>query len=192
VSLIEGMNIVYDETESRGFIRLNLVALALTLVLMLIALVSLALVAILPGLVGALGLTGMAFTLIQWLRWPLLALVVIGALAMLYRFGPSRDAPQWRWVSWGAGLATLLWILGSIGFSLYVRNFADYNQTYGSLGAVIILLMWFWLSAFVVLMGAELDAEMEHQTKVDTTRGESRPMGERGAHVADTLGSQKS
>ena len=187
-AIIEGLNMIYDEEEKRGLIRLNLVALALTLGLIVIAIVSLALVAVLPGLLAGLGIGGVTGGLFTWLRWPLLALVAVVGLAVLYRFAPSRDAPRWRWVSWGAVIATALWIAGSMLFSFYVRNFATYNETYGSLGAVIILLMWFWLSAFVVLLGAELNAEMEHQTARNSTRGSAEPRGHRGAHAADTLG----
>jgi membrane protein len=108
-------------------------------------------------------------------------------LAALYRFAPSRAAPRWRWVTWGAGIATLIWVLGSIAFSIYVRNFGNYDATYGSLGAVIILLMWLWLSAFVVLLGAEVNSEMEHQTERDSTTGAPEPRGRRGAQVADEV-----
>lgn len=187
-ALIEGLNISYDEEEKRGFLKLNLVAFALTLGLLVTMLVSMGLIVVLPALLGGLGLGSTAQTLVNWLRWPLLALVAIVGLAVIYRFAPSRDRPRWTWVSWGAVLATLLWIIGSIAFSIYVSHFGSYNETYGSIGAVVVLLMWFWLSAFIVLMGAELNAEMEHQTRRDTTQGEPDPMGERGAEVADTLG----
>jgi membrane protein len=170
-ALIEGINMIYDETEKRGFIRLNLTALALTLAMIAVVLVSLGLIAVLPGLLGSLGLGGLARAFITWLRWPLLALVAMVALAILYRLAPSRDTPRWRWVSWGAVIATGVWIDGSMAFSYYVRNFANYNETYGSLGAVIILLMWFWLSAFIILAGAELNAEMERQIERGRKRG---------------------
>jgi membrane protein len=187
-ALIEGLNIIYDEEEKRGFIMLNLVALGLMLATIVMVAVSLALIAVLPALLGNLGLGGLARGVIAWLRWPLLALMVVVGLAVLYRFGPSRDAPRWRWVSWGAVIATVVWIAGSMAFSLYVRNFAGYNETYGSLGAVVILLMWFWLSAYIVLMGAELNSEMERQTARDSTEGPDRPLGGRGARAADTVG----
>ena len=109
------------------------------------------------------------------LRWPILFGVALIVLAIIYRYGPSRTPARWRWVSWGAAVATAIWTLGSIAFSIYVQNFGSYNETYGSLGAVVILLMWFWLSAFIVLLGAELNSEMEHQTERDsTTAGRSR------------------
>jgi membrane protein len=121
-------------------------------------------------------------------RWVVLALLVLVALAVVYRFAPDRANPRWRWVSGGAVVALLLWLLGSIGFSWYVDKFGNYNQTYGALAAVIILLLWLYLSAFAVLLGAELDAETERQTARDTTTGPERPLGQRNAEVADTLG----
>ena len=190
-SLIEGLNIIYDEEESRGFIKLNLTAFGLTLLMIVMMVGVLGLIVVLPVVLQGLGLGSAVETLIALLRWPLLALVALVALALLYRFAPSRATPRWRWVSWGAGVATVLWVVGSIAFSIYVSNFGSYNETYGSLGAVIVLLMWFWLSAFIVLMGAELNSEMEHQTAKDSTTGEPQPMGERGAHAADTVGEKQ-
>ena len=187
-ALIEGLNIAYDEEEKRSFLRYNLVALGLTLGAIVALIVALGLVAVLPALLGNLGLGATAATLITWLRWPLLFVLAMAGLAVLYRYAPSRDEPRWRWVSWGSVIATVLWTLGSIAFSLYVRNFASYNETYGSLGAVVILLMWLWLTAYIVLLGAELNSEMEHQTAQDTTAGPARPLGERGARMADTVG----
>jgi membrane protein len=128
-------------------------------------------------------------TALRWtaslLRWLLLAALLIVALAVLYRYAPDRDEPRWGWVSWGSGIATLLWLLASIGFSFYVNAFGNYNKTYGALSGVIILMFWLFLSAFVVLVGAELNAEMELQTAKDTTAGPTRPMGDRDAHAAD-------
>ena len=120
-------------------------------------------------------------------RWPVLALLLITGMALLYRYGPSRDEPKWRWVSWGAVFATAVWIIGSLGFSYYVSNFGSYNETYGSLGAVVILLMWFLLTAYAILIGAEMNGEVERQTEKDTTTGEEEPMGRRGAYSADTV-----
>jgi membrane protein len=153
--------------------------------------VSLAVIAVAPVLLETVGLGGIGELLITLLRWPLLFAVAVVGLALLYRYGPSRDEPRWQWVSWGAVLATTLWIAGSIGFSLYVKYFGSYNETYGTLGAVIVLLMWLWLSAFIVLLGAQLNAESEHQTTRDSTRGAPQPMGQRRAYVADTIGERK-
>jgi membrane protein len=187
-ALIEGLNIIYDEDEKRGFFRLNLMALGLTLGMIVVLIVSVALIMAAPTLLGSLGLGSTVQTLVAWLRWPVLFVVAVVGLGILYRFAPSRDEPRWHWVSWGAVLATVLWLVASILFSIYVQNFGSYNETYGSLGAVVILLTWFWVSAFIVLMGAELNAEMEHQTKRDTTKGKPQPIGKRGTHAADTVG----
>ncbi|MGQ4877496.1 YihY/virulence factor BrkB family protein [Billgrantia sp. LNSP4103-1] len=185
---MEGLNIVYEEEESRGFIKRTAIKLVLTLGLIIMTLVTLGTITAIPAIVEMMGLPDLIGTLVNLARWPLLMLVTMLAITVLYRYAPDRDEPRWQWISPGSVMAVLLWIAGSIGFSLYVSNFGSYNETYGSLGAVIILLMWFWLSAFIVLMGAELNSEMEHQTKQDTTAGDPNPMGQRDAHVADTVG----
>jgi membrane protein len=187
-ALFTALNIAYDEEEKRGFITLNALALILTLGALVFGIVALALIAVLPALLGQLGLQAIARVAVSLVRWPLLAVAVMVALAVLYRYGPSRDRPRWNWVSWGAVVATVLWLVASILFSVYVANFGSYNETYGSLGAVVVLLMWLYLSAYIFLMGAELNSEMEHQTARDTTRGEEQPMGQRGAQKADTVG----
>ncbi len=187
-SLISALNIVYDEREKRGFVRLTLISLGLTLAIIVFLIVGLAAIAAMPALFGNLGLPETVRQLASWLRWPVLGLGFVIGLAVLYRYAPSRDEPRWRWVSWGAVLATVLWLVGSALFSWYVSNFGSYNETYGSIGAVAVLMMWLWLSALIVLLGAELNAEMEHQTGRDTTRGADQPMGQRGAYVADTVG----
>jgi membrane protein len=187
-SLISALNIVYDEPEKRGFIRLTLISLGLTLGIILFLIVGLAAIAAMPALFANLGLPESIKQLASWLRWPILGLAFVIGLAVFYRFAPSRDEPRWRWVSWGAVAATVLWLVGSALFSWYVSNFGSYNETYGSIGVVAVLMMWFWLSALIVLLGAELNAEMEHQTERDTTRGRERRIGERGAYVADTVG----
>jgi len=187
-AMIEGLNIIYDEEEQRGFIKLNLVTLILTLGLIVMMIVALATITVIPALLGNLGLGEVFGTLLNYARWPVLLVVALVGLAILYRYAPSRQQPQWRWVSPGAVTATVLWLIGSVAFSIYVRNFGSYNETYGSLGAVVILLMWFWVSAFVVLFGAELNCEIERQTARDTTTGRPKPRGERGAYAADTVG----
>lgn len=187
-ALINALNVTYDEHEKRGFVQLNLVALGLTVLTILIGVLALAAIVVLPAVLNMIGLGQTVEVLLNWLRWPLLALALVVVLAAVYRYGPSRRQPRWRWVSWGAVLATILWLLGSAAFSLYVRYFGSYNETYGSLGAIVILLMWFFLSAYIVLLGSEINAEMEHQTRRDTTAGGNQPLGQRGAHVADTVG----
>ena len=152
------------------------------------ALISIWALAFDPLQLDTIGLGPVVQTLLGLLRWPILFGVALIVLAIIYRYGPSRTPARWRWVSWGAAVATAIWTLGSIAFSLYVQNFGSYNETYGSLGAVVILLMWFWLSAFIVLLGAELNSEVEHQTERDSTTGPPQPLGARGAYVADHVG----
>ncbi len=190
-ALMTALDIAYDEREERSFVRFNGLALLLTLGTVVTVIVALALIVVLPAVLGNLGLGGVAQTAVSWVRWLLLAAGMIAALGILYRVAPDRDQPEWRWVSWGSVGATALWIIASVLFSWYVSNFGSYNQTYGSLAAVVILMLWFWISAYVILLGAELNAEMEHQTRRDTTAGEPQPMGERDAYAADTLGKRQ-
>jgi membrane protein len=186
--LVKSLNLVYDERETRGFLKLRGLSLLLTLGAIVVAVVALALITVFPAVIDDLGLGEAGELAASIGRWVILALLVLVALAVLYRFAPDRANPRWRWVSWGAVVALVLWLLGSFGFSWYVDNFGKYNQTYGALAAVIILLLWLYLSAFAVLLGAEFDAEIERQTARDTTTGPERPLGQRGAEAADTLG----
>jgi membrane protein len=186
--MIKGVNAAYDEEETRGFLKVRGLALALTLAAIVVGLVSLGLIAVLPAVLDTLGLGAVGQFLARWLRWPVLAVLVAAFLAVIYRFAPDRDQPRLQWVSWGAVVATVLWLIGSGLFSLYVSNFGDYGATYGALAGVIILLLWLFLTGFVVLLGAEINAEMERQTRRDTTKGEEQPMGERRAQAADTVG----
>jgi membrane protein len=186
--LITALNIAYEEKERRGFFKLNLLALGLTVALVLGGLVVIALVAVLPAAVQLIGLGYIAKWLLLVLEWPLLVVVVMFGLAAIYRYAPAREKPQWRWVSPGAIAATSLWIIGSIAFTIYVANFNSYDKTYGSLGGVVILLTWLYLSALVVLLGAAINAQSEKQTRRDSTDGPPVPMGQRGARAADTLG----
>lgn len=187
-ALMQLLNVAYDETEKRSFFWFNLTALGLTLgaVAMLVA----ALVAIVgvPILLELIGLDQATEWLIAIARWPLLGVMVMFGLAVLYRYGPSRDEPQWKWVSWGAAVTTVLWLGGCVLFSVYVSNFGSFDETYGSLGAVVILLLWLNLTAYLIGFGAEINAEMEHQTRRDTTKGPERPIGTRGAAMADSVG----
>lgn len=189
-SLIEGLNVAYDEEETRGFVKRTALKLGLTLFLIIGVLAGLAAALAVPALLGAIDLPAWVELVLQIGRWLLLALLTILGLAVLYRFGPSRDKPEWQWLTPGAILACVVWLVASIAFSIYVGNFGSYNETFGSLAGVIVLLMWLWLSAFIILMGAELNAEMEAQTRHDTTTGPDEPMGARGAQKADKLGEQ--
>jgi membrane protein len=167
--MMSALDIAYGETETRSFIRFNLVALAMTLALIVGGVLAIGLVAGVPAVVSALDSTG-AGGLVKWVvliaEWPVLIVVIMTLLAVLYRFAPDRHPPRWRWVTPGAIIGTLLWIIGSILFSVYVANFSNYNATYGSLGAVVVLLTWLYLSAFVVLLGAEVNAEAEQQMRM--------------------------
>jgi membrane protein len=187
-TLMTGLNVVYDEPERRGFISFHAMALILTVGVIVFGLIALSLIAALPAALKFVGLPKQVETTLLLVRWPLLAVAVIFALAVLYRFGPSREKPRWAWVSWGAVVATILWLAVSIAFSFYVSNFGSYNQTYGALGAVVVLLMWFYFTGYVILMGGELNAEMEHQTAKDTTDRRGAPLGQRDAQMADTVG----
>jgi membrane protein len=187
-ALFDALNIVYGEKEKRSFVKLNAVSLAFTVGGLIFALVALGAVVVIPIVLNYIGLGEATALLISIGRWPILFAVVALWIALIYRYGPSRDTPQWRWVTWGSAFASLAWICLSILFSWYAANFGSYDKTYGSLGAAIGFMTWIWLSTIVVLLGAELDAEMEHQTARDTTTGTPQPLGARGAAVADTVG----
>ena len=187
-TLMDALNIAYDEEERRGIIRFYGTALLLTFGGVIGVILAIALVVGLPAFLNLIGLDSLVHTVVSLARWPILALFALLAFAVIYRFGPSRSKPRWRWVSWGATVAVVLWILGSALFSLYVTRFGNYNETYGAAGAAVILLMWFLLSSYAVLIGAEINAEIERQTRRDTTAGRERPMGARGAYAADTVG----
>lgn len=186
-SAIVATNVAYEEKETRGFFKLTATTLALTLGAVLTVTVSLFCVAGIPALVGSLTLPGWIEWTARILRWPLLAGVSLVALGVLYRVAPCRSSPRWRWVSVGSLVSTALWLAASAAFSWYVSSFGNYNETYGSLGGVVVLLLWLYISAFIILLGAELNSELEHQTKVDTTTGPPKPMGQRDAEMADTV-----
>lgn len=187
-SLIEGVNVAYDEQEKRGFVRLKLVTFALTIFLMIGLLVALLAMLGLPAALALVDLGPVIEALAATGLWiGLLALTMFG-LSVLYRYAPSRDEPEWKWASVGAVVGCLVWLIASAGFAFYVSNFGSYNESFGTLAGAIVLLMWFWISAFIILVGAELNAELEAQTRVDTTQGRDVPMGERDAVKADTLG----
>ena len=178
-SMFDTLNIVYGEDEKRGLIKLNAVSLVFTIAGIAFVLVAIAAVVALPVALNYFGLSQASDLLMRIGRWPALFLMIALVLSLVYRFGPNREAPRWRWITWGSALAAILWIAASGLFSWYTSNFGTYNETYGSLGAVIGFMVWMWISAITVLLGAELDAEMEHRTARDS---------ERGAGVADTVG----
>jgi len=188
-AVFDALNVIYEEREKRSFIRLTATTLTFTVSFILIAMLTMIAVVVLPVVLSMIGLGGTTAMLLEYGRWPLLLLLVGLVLACLYRWGPSRANAQWRWLSWGSAVAALLWLAGSAAFSWYVANFGNFNETYGSLGAVIGFMTWIWLSATVILLGGELNAEMEHQTAHDTTTGPEVPLGERRAAMADTAAS---
>jgi membrane protein len=187
-ALISGVNVAYDERETRSFVRLRLIALKFTLAFILFVIVALGTIAVLPPLLDALGIGEVTSAIARGLRWPALALLMMLSLSVLYRHSPNRTPPKWRWVSSGAVLATAIWIIVSVALSAYVSRVGSFNETYGTLGGVMALLLWFYLTSLAILLGAELNAELEHQTALDSTVGPPKPLGERGAFVADTIG----
>ena len=189
-NLIQAVNLAYDEKESRGFLKVKGTALALTLGAIVFVLITLTLVAVVPAVLDQLQLGIVGTVVAQVVRWALLIGLVIAALAIVYRVAPNRDSPRFSWVSTGAVVAAALWVLGSLLFSLYVNNFGSYNKTYGALAGVIVLMLWLYLTSYIVLLGAEINAESERQTGKDTTTGEAAPMGERGAAAADQLATE--
>jgi membrane protein len=190
-AIFDALNIVYDEVEKRSFIKLNALSLAFTMGAILFLLAAMGAMVVLPIVLDHIWLGQHIESLLRFARWPALLVAVMLGLAFLYRYGPSRSTARWRWVTWGSVLAALLWIAVSMLFSWYAANYGSYNKTYGSLGAVIGFMTWIWISTIVILAGAELNSEMEHQTARDTTTGPEKPLGARGATMADTVGAAR-
>jgi membrane protein len=187
-AMFEAMNIAYREDEKRSFLRLNLVSLVFTFMALIAAIVLLIGLGVIPAMIAFLPLGGFAETLLSLARWPVLLVLATLGISLLYRYGPSREPAKKRWISWGASLAALLWLGGSLGVSFYLSHIANFNVTYGTLGALIGFLFWVWISSIIIILGAEINAELEHQTQRDSTTGPEQPMGKRGAYMADTLG----
>ena len=183
--LLTAVNLAYDEEETRGFVRRKLLALGMTLGAIVFVLLTIALFAA-GAAIGSDVVTPVRVALAA-ARLLLAVVLITVALAVVYRLGPDRDAPRFRWISVGAVVATVIWLIASIGFSVYVETFGNYAKTYGSLAAVVVLMLWLWLTAYAVLLGAEINAEAEQQTARDTTRGQPRPLGERNAVKADSI-----
>jgi membrane protein len=187
-SLMTAMNIAFAEQERRGIVRQVFVSLAFTLGAVIAVILMLGLLVVVPVALRVLGTAGWANMVGQGLRFVLLMAFAVIALDCVYRFAPSRTPIRWRWATWGSTVAALLWVIASALFALYVQKFAGYQKAYGALGGVIVMLMWLYLSSFIILLGAELNAELERQTRKDTTAGAPKPMGQRGARAADTIG----
>jgi membrane protein len=190
-AMIDALNVIYEQKESRSVIRLNLVALVFTLAGFAAFLLAIAAIVVLPLVLSPIGLGSLTETLTRMARWPVLLVALLIGLSVLYRYGPDRRAARWQWVTVGSVFAAVTWIVASFLFSWYLTSFANYNATYGSLGAAVGLMIWLWFSTIVVLLGAELNAEIEHQTARDSTIGAEKPLGSRGAVMADTVGAKQ-
>ncbi|MCA1408524.1 YihY/virulence factor BrkB family protein [Ensifer sp. IC3342] len=187
-ALIEAMNIAYDEEERRGFVRLTLLSLGFTIGGLLVTAVLIAAIGVMPAILGVVPLGQWLDSAARFVRWPVLLLLIGAGITLLYRYAPDRDPPKLRWLTWGAAFSTLCWLPASLLFSFYIDNFANYNATYGAMGALIGFMLWIWVSTIIIIVGAELNAELEHQTARDSTKGPPRKMGNRDAYVADTVG----
>lgn len=187
-ALFDAMNIAYGETEKRGFISRTLLRLGFTLAALLFAIALIVAIGVVPAVLAILRLDQWVEVLTLVARWPALLLMVTLGIILLYRYGPSRERAKLRWLNWGAVFSALLWLAASWIFAFYLDHFANYNATYGALGTVIGLMVWVWISTIILILGAMINAELEHQTAIDSTTGEPLPMGKRGAYVADTVG----
>lgn len=186
-NIMTAINVAYDEEETRGFVKRKALALGLTVAAIVFFVVAVSLVAVAPAVLDNVVDAGPVRWGLEVVRWVGLVAAMSFALAVLYRVAPDRDDPRFSWVSVGAVVATVTWLVASLGFSIYVDNFGSYNKTYGALAGVVVLLLWLWLTMYVVLLGAEINAEAEQQTAADTTVGPEEPLGERGAVKADSL-----
>jgi membrane protein len=189
-ALFDTLNIVHDEEEKRGFVRLNAISLSFTVGGVLFVIGALGSIVIVPMILDHVGFSNRGDLFVRAGRWPAMFLVLTFGLAIIYRYGPNRAVPGWRWITWGSAIAALFWLFVSGLFSWYAANFGNFNATYGSLGAVVGFMTWLWISAIVILLGAEIDAEMEHRTDPDTATGSPKPVGVRGARMADTVDAQ--
>jgi membrane protein len=190
-ALFDALNVVYGEKEKRSLVRFYATTFLLTLGMIGFTILAIIAVVIAPVVLTFVGFITPAERFLAVLRWPALLFVVGVWLAVIYRYGPSRRNPKWRWVNWGSAAAAVLWLAASMLFSWYVANFDSYNKAYGSLGAGVGFMVWIWLSVVIVLLGAELNAEMEHQTAKDSTEGAPKPLGARRANMADHLGASQ-
>jgi membrane protein len=185
-AMFDALNVVYEEREKRSFIKLTAISLVFTVAMIGFLLLALAALVAIPVALNYLpGFMGLVLNIA---RWPAMLILVALALACIYRYGPSRDQPKWRWLTWGSTFAAVAWLAFSAIFSFYAGHFGTFNKTYGSLGAVIGFMTWMWLSVVVILVGGKVNAEIEHQTARDTTEGAPQPMGARRAKMADTVG----
>jgi membrane protein len=184
----DALNVIYKEREKRSLVVFYATTLLFTLSAVAFALTALTVIVVLPAVLDRVGLGTISDAALRVGRWPALLVIVVLGLSLIFRYGPSRRAAKWRWVSWGSAGAAVLWVGASAVFSWYVVSFDSYNRIYGSLGAGIAFMTWIWFSIVIVLLGAELNSELERQTARDTTEGSAKPLGERNAFAADTVG----
>ncbi len=187
-ALFDSLNAVYEEKGKRSIIRLDAVTLSFTIATIAFLLIALACVIAFPVMLNHIPAPGITGWLLNIARWPILLVLVAVGLTVIYRYGPSRTEPRWEWITWGSAFAAVAWLAASALFSWYAANFGSFNKTYGSLGAIIGFMTWMWVSTIVVLVGAKLNAEIEHQTARESTVGPARPLGRRGAKMADAVG----
>ena len=184
-ALIKACNITYSEAEGRSFLKGILARITCTIFMILTIIVALTCITILPEAINWMTSNAISTEQAMWVTWPVMLALFNIALSALYRYAPHRREAQWRWVTPGSIFATIVWVLASYGFSGYLNEFGNYTKTYGSVGGIIILLMWLYLTAYIILIGAEVNSSIELQTTADSTKGEEKPMGERNAFVAD-------
>lgn len=190
-ALFEGINIAYNEEDNRSFFKKTGMTFLFTFAGIILGLLCILIVILFPAITDFIHLGSTVETVLGWTRWIILALIIVFALGLVYKKAPDRDNPEIKWVSWGSVIATVLWILGSLLFSWYVKNFGSYDDMYGSFASVIVMLLWLFLTSFIILLGAEINSEMEHQTAKDTTVGPDEPIGERGGYHADHVAGGK-
>lgn len=188
LALFQALNVAYGEAEKRSIVRLYATGFTVTIGIIVVAVIVVNTIIVLPLLLSAVGFSERAEFIMRLISAPLFFIFMTVAASILYRIGPSRRDARWHWISLGSVIFSAIWIAVALGLSFYLSRFADYTATYGSLGAAIGLMLWIYAAVYIFLAGAEINAEIEHQTSHDTTVGPDRPMGERGAHVADTLG----
>lgn len=188
-AIMTALNVIYEQRERRSIVRMTLVSSAIVAGAVLTGIFGMLAVTVLGYLQDLVGgiLGSSTVLLIKLATWAIAAMLVVFVVGSIYRFGPDRKSARWRWLTTGSAIATLLWLFATVGFGIYAARFGDYNATYGSLGAVVVLLMWLYISAYAILLGAEINAETERQTTVDSTTGRPKPIGQRGAVMADTV-----
>ncbi|MCY1366324.1 YihY family inner membrane protein [compost metagenome] len=188
LALFDAMNVAYQEVEKRGFIRLNLIAIVFTLCAMIALIIMIVITAALPTFLRVAFLDPTNETVVLLAGWSLVVVAALTGAAVVYRVGPSREPAKLRWLTWGSVFATSAWIVMSLIYAWYLNNLADYTASYGALAGLVGFLIWLWFSVILLIVGAELNAELEHQTAKDSTTGRPLPIGLRGAHMADTIG----